>query len=249
MRRRFFVPQFEDDSASLQGDAAQHLGKVLRAEPGQLYELSDGREVWLGRVERVARDRVEFALMEKLPAYESGLQVSLLLAIVKFDRFEWAIEKATELGTLEITPLAAARGEKALIAAAPKRAARWEKILLEAAQQSRRLRPPVLRALARAQEAFAQSASLGKEAGQKPLLIFCAEDATAPPLREVLAGRTRQSTRQAILAIGPEGGWTPEEVAGARAAGFAEASLGPQILRTETAVIAALAAFHYALGD
>jgi 16S rRNA (uracil1498-N3)-methyltransferase len=249
LRRRFFVPQFDGDSASLQGDAAQHLGKVLRAEPGQLYELSDGREVWLGRVERVERDRVEFALVEKLPARESRLQLSLLLAIIKFDRFEWAIEKATELGAWEITPLASARSEKALIAAAPKRAARWEKVLVEAAQQSLRLRPPVLRALARPHEAFAQAASLGEEAGQKPLLVFCAEDATAPPLREVLAGSTRESTRQATLAIGPEGGWTPEESAAARAAGFAESSLGPQILRTETAVIAALAAFHYALGD
>jgi 16S rRNA (uracil1498-N3)-methyltransferase len=249
LRRRFFVPQFEGNSVSLQGDAAQHLGKVLRSEPGQLYELSDGRHVWLGRVERVARDRVEFALVEKLPAREPRLQLSLLLAIIKFDCFEWAIEKATELGASEIAPLAAARSEKALIAAAPKRAARWEKILLEAAQQSRRLRPPVLRALAPPQEAFAQATSLGKQPGQKPLLIFCAEDAAAPPLREVLAERARETTRQATLAIGPEGGWTPEEAAGARAAGFAEASLGPQILRTETAVIAALAAFHYALGD
>ena len=123
----------------LRDEAAHHLGKVLRTEPGQLYELSDGAAVWLGRVEKVTRDTVEFSLVERIAACESPLKTTLLLSIVKFDRFEWCLEKATELGVAQIIPLAAARSEKALVAAAAKRAERWRRILLESAQQSRRL--------------------------------------------------------------------------------------------------------------
>ena len=102
----------------MEGDAAHHLGRVLRAQPGQVYELSDGARVRLGRIESVGRDRVEFALMEELPGNEPALKATLLLAVVKFDSFEWAIEKAVELGVSAIVPLAAARSEKGLLAAA-----------------------------------------------------------------------------------------------------------------------------------
>ena len=150
---------FESNSAALRGDAAEHLGRVLRAEPGQLYELSDGQRVWLAKIERVALskrgdNRIEFALVEPLPAREPRLQIELLLSLVKFDRFEWCIEKATELGASTITPLAAARTDKPLVAAAPKRLARWEKIVLESAQQSRRLAPPILRQPVAPEKAF-----------------------------------------------------------------------------------------------
>jgi 16S rRNA (uracil1498-N3)-methyltransferase len=124
------VDRFDGDAAVLRGDAAHHLGRVLRAEPGQLYELSDGTAVWLARTERVARKTVEFSLVEPLPAGQARLRVALLLAIIKFERFEWSLEKATELGVDEIVPLIAARSEKALVAAAGKRAARWQKIPL-----------------------------------------------------------------------------------------------------------------------
>ena len=98
MRRRFFVDCFQNGHAALRGDAAHHLGRVLRAEPGQSYELSDGHSVWLARVESVGRDAVQFALLEPVAARKAHLAATLLLAIVKFDRFEWALEKATELG-------------------------------------------------------------------------------------------------------------------------------------------------------
>ncbi len=240
MRRRFFVERFDGGSAVIRGDAAHHLGRVLRAEPGQFYELSDGAAVWLARTERVARDAVEFSLVEPLPAPQRRLRVTLLLAIVKYDRFEWSLEKATELGADEIVPLAAARSEKALVAAAGKRAARWEKILLEAAQQARRLRPPLLRPAARPKDAFASAGA------RHAVAVLCSERPEAPGLRAVLQGRSSSS---AALAIGPEGGWTDGELLAAREAGFAEASLGANILRTETAVVAALAAVNYALGD
>jgi len=266
MRRRFFVDRFESSSASLRGDAAEHLGRVLRAEPGQLYELSDGQRVWLAKIERVAlskrgENHIEFALVEPIPVHASRLQIDLLLSLVKFDRFEWCIEKATELGASAITPLSAARTDKPLIAAAPKRLARWEKIALESAQQSRRLRPPAINPPIAPEKAFAQSSAAPK--------ILLSERREAPSLREVLAsfsgGRSfsseiepqqhtgpsapEDSVSTIALAIGPEGGWTDRELAGARAAGFVEASLGENILRTETAVLAAMAIVGFALGE
>ena len=218
----------------MEGEAAHHLGRVLRAQPGQLYELSDGTSVWLGRIDIVDRDRVEFALTETVPSEAPQLETTLLLSVVKFDAFEWALEKATELGVTRIVPLAAARSEKALLAAAPKRAERWRKILLESSQQCRRVRLPALESLAKPEKVFA---------AYKSLRILLSESPEAKPLRQVLPG---QRATSAVLAIGPEGGWTEEEFAAARAAGFAEASLGKLILRAETAVIASLAILNYA---
>ena len=240
MRRRFFVEKFEGQRAELRGEAAEHLGRVLRAEPGQLYELSDGEQVWLGRVETNSRGNkngaaIEFALIEQIPASESALRIKLLLSIVKFDRMEWCLEKATELGVAEIVPLAAARSERALILAAAKRASRWQKILTESAQQSRRLWPPVLREIAKTEDAFAEADASVK--------IILSERTDAKALREILLG---VSTNEVCLAIGPEGGWTEQEFVAAKSE-FREASLGREILRTETAVISSLAILHYAL--
>ncbi len=248
MRRRFFVDRFESDSANLRGDAAEHLGRVLRAEPGQLYELSDGHSVWLAKIERVALskrgdNRIEFALVEPIPAREPALKIELLLSLIKFDRFEWCIEKATELGASEIIPLAAARTDKPLVAAAPKRLARWEKIVLESAQQSRRLRPPVINAPVSPEKAFTQSSAVSK--------ILLSERQDAPSFRDALQSSSgitsRGNATTVALAIGPEGGWTDPEIASARAAGFVEVSLGENILRTETAVLAAMAILGFAL--
>ena len=236
MRRRFFVEQFASDTAVMEGEVAHHLGRVLRAQTGQLYELSDGERVWLGRIESVGRDRVQFALVEELPAVQASLDITLLLAVVKFDAFEWAIEKATELGVSTIVPLAAQRSEKALLAAAAKRSERWKKILLEASQQSRRVRLPVLGVMATPESAFASC-----KAG---LRVMLSERTTAPPLQKVLES---QRAPRATLAIGPEGGWIEAEFAAANSGGFLEASLGRLLLRTETAVVAALASLNYAL--
>jgi len=238
MRRRFFVEKFEHNQAVMEGEAAHHLGRVLRAQPGQLYELSDGAKVWLGRIDTVSRDAVQFSLLEELTAHFSPIETTLLLSIVKFDSFEWALEKATELGVHSIVPLAAARSEKALLTAAPKRAERWKKILLEASQQSRRVQLPSLQPLTKPEAAF-------RERGEG-LGIFLSEAQGVKSLRDVLQGERAQ---KATLAIGPEGGWTEGEVAAARAAGFQEASLGKLILRAETAVIAALANINFALAE
>jgi 16S rRNA (uracil1498-N3)-methyltransferase len=236
VRRRFFVDEFVGGRAVMAGETAHHLGRVLRAERGQLYELSDGKRVWLARIEEIKRDRVEFSLAEELPSREPLFQTVLLLSIVKFDAFEFALEKATELGVSRIVPLVAARSEKSLLAAAPKRAERWKKILLEASQQSRRLRIPELAPLTKLE------AALSSHSGR--LQILLSERSEAPSLRAILEG---QNAAVAVLAIGPEGGWADAEFQRAETQGFREASLGRLILRTETAVIAALASLNYAL--
>lgn len=242
----------------LQGDAAEHLGRVLRAEVGQIYELSDGERVWLARIERVATakhggSRIEFSLVEPIALREAVLRLQLLISIVKFDRFEWALEKATELGVGEIVPLAAARTDKSLVAAAEKRHARWERILVESAQQSRRLRPPHIRAAVAPEKAFAEASGDVK--------ILLSERSEAPSLKKILRGHIAidgvsgahaphvSRNASAALAIGPEGGWTDAEIFEASAAGFVEASLGENILRTETAVIASVAILRFALGE
>jgi len=236
VRRRFFVQQFEGMNAVMEGEAAHHLGRVLRAQEGQQYELSDGHRVFLARIERAGRDRIDFALEEEVPAHKPRLDVTLLLSIVKFDAFEWAIEKATELGVATIVPLAAVRSEKGLLAAAEKRAERWRKILLEASQQSRRVDLPVLAPAVKPEQAFA--------AYSGGVRLILSEQLEAGTLRAVLAGK---KSDKVVLAIGPEGGWTEAEFAAAHEAGFLEASLGKLILRTETAVIAALASIGFAL--
>jgi 16S rRNA (uracil1498-N3)-methyltransferase len=223
----------------MEGDAAHHLGNVLRAQAGQLYELSDGSAAWLARIESVARHRVEFALLEQLPAPKPGADITLLLSVVKFDAFEWAIEKATELGVTRIVPVAASRSEKGLLAASAKRAQRWQKILVEASQQSRRIRVPQLDELANPPQAFqGQSSKYG---------LMLSERGDAPSIRTTLDSLDRAKAAAAALAIGPEGGWTDAELTAARSAGFQEASLGQLILRTETAVIAALATLNFVL--
>jgi 16S rRNA (uracil1498-N3)-methyltransferase len=243
VRRRFFVEQFEGEAAVLRGETAKHLGRVLRAEPGQLYELSDGKRVWLARIQNVAvpkrgESRIDFALIEPISVREPALALHLMISLIKFDRFEWCLEKATELGAVEIVPLAAARSDKALVGAAAKRRARWGKILVESAQQARLLRPPALAETERAVDAFAASTSACK--------ILLSERSAAPPIREIV--RPNSGVANAALAIGPEGGWTDEESAAANAAGFAEASLGENVLRTETAVIAAASVIRFAIG-
>ncbi|HVC00087.1 MAG TPA: RsmE family RNA methyltransferase [Candidatus Dormibacteraeota bacterium] len=230
MRRRFLVDSFDAGRACLRGKDARHLGRVLRARPGQLYELSDGQAVWLAKVTAVDRESVDFTLVEPVESASLTVDVTLLLSVIRFAHFEWALEKAAEMGAGAIQPVAASRTDWALLEAAPKRHARWEKIAHEAARQSRRIAPPRVLPLLSPAEVFRQSTA------EKKLLLSERPDA---PCFERFRPLTPPSS--VVLAFGPEGGWTEEEYALALQAGFAEASLGPLILRTETAVVAALA--------
>jgi len=236
VRRRFFVDSFDEKRAVLTGDSAHHLGRVLRAQPGQIYEVSDGESVWLGKIEFADRDRVEFLLVEPVSSFVSALETTLLLAVVKFDAFEWALEKATELGVNRVVPIAAARSDKGLVLAAGKRTERWKKLVFEASQQSRRVKLPEIATVTQPVAAFRNIAA--------PLKLMLSEKPEALSLGFVLNSSRAQHV---AMAVGPEGGWTDQEFASAISAGFQEASLGKRILRTETAVTASLAVLNYVL--
>ncbi len=229
-RRRFFVSAIHSGAAELHGEEARHLARVLRAEPGQLYEISDNQTVWLAEIAEAQGDRVVFRALEPVPAAELPVRITLCAALVKFDRFEWLVEKATELGVERIQPVEAARSEKGLLEASRKRSERWVRIARESSQQSRRVRvPEILPALR-----FAPA--LAAQANHRYFL----EEATAPPFLRVLPD-VRPPLASVALLVGPEGGWTDTERAAAAAAGWQPVSLGPQVLRAETAAAAALA--------
>src|SRR5438552_12921727 len=112
MRRRFFVDQVRNGHAQIEGEHAKHLTRVLRVEAGQRYEISDNRNVYLAEIETAHKEYVIFRTLEKLEAQEFPARLVLCAALIKFDRFEWMIEKATELGIAEIIPFASARTER-----------------------------------------------------------------------------------------------------------------------------------------
>lgn len=236
MRRRFFVDQVRNGHAEISGQDARHLTRVLRVEAGQRFEISDNRNVYLAEIETARKERVIFRTIEKLAAGETPLRVILCAALVKFDHFEWMIEKATELGAARIVPFIALRTEKGLDRAAHKRLERWRRIGMEASQQSRRAHLPEVCEPLKFAEALAIHATYRYALDENP---------AAPPLAGALPPQRNSGDGIALL-IGPEGGWTPEEREEFTAAGWRAVSLGPLILRAETAAIAALAVIHSA---
>jgi 16S rRNA (uracil1498-N3)-methyltransferase len=229
-RRRFFVDAVREGAAELRGEDARHLTRVLRVEPGQRFEISDQSAAWLAEIAEARGDRVVFHVLEPVETPEVPLRIALYAALIKFDRFEWMLEKATELGVASIHPLEAARSEKGLMDAARKRLERWQRIARDSSQQSRRLRAPEIAPAVQWQTAIAEPA------GYRYFL----DESGAPPLLGVLPGE-RAPLADAALLVGPEGGWTDAERHGAVAAGWNPVSLGPRILRAETAALAAVA--------
>jgi 16S rRNA (uracil1498-N3)-methyltransferase len=231
MRRRFFVNEVRNGHAKVEGEDARHLTRVLRVEAGQRYEISDNLNVYLAEIETARKENVVFRTLEKLPPAPPSARLELYAALIKFDRFEWIVEKATELGVTEIIPVEAARSDRGLEKAAAKRVERWRRIALESSQQSRRAVLPEIAEPISLNDAIARPGSyrfaLDETPGAAPLL------GALPPVRAA------QDT-VAIL-TGPEGGWTEEERACFAAAAWTPVSMGPLILRAETAVIAALA--------
>jgi 16S rRNA (uracil1498-N3)-methyltransferase len=233
-RRRFLVDPIRDNSVELRGDDARHLARVLRAEPGQRYELSDGSGIYLAEIAAVEKDRVTFRVLEPVEPTPEPVRLTLYAALIKFDRFEWLVEKATELGVAAIVPVNAARSEKGLLEAARKRAERWRRIAHESGQQARRLSAPEI------VEPLPLAAAIA--AAGVGLRYFLDEKAGAPLLLTVIppAAERRNSDSVALL-TGPEGGWTDAErttVASAPSR-WMRVSLGPLVLRAETAAIAA----------
>jgi 16S rRNA (uracil1498-N3)-methyltransferase len=257
MRRRFIADTWSPQSghpthAALTGEQAAHLARVLRAQPGQVFDVVANGFLHRAKTTFVSDTEVKFILHEELEA-DAALPIHLLLAIFKFDHFEWAIEKATELGVARITPILARRTEKHLALAAPKRTERWRRIALESSKQSRRTDIPEIA------DPTPLPAALANETAPQRILLSETEQVLtlttalgAPGLDsqtwessaiDVVVSNQQPATsnQQLALAIGPEGGWTPEEMALFTTRSWTPVTLGPRILRAETAAIAAIA--------
>lgn len=234
-RRRWIAEHWDEATATIVGAQAEHMARVLRAQPGTEADIVAGGHVFHAEVSAVSPSEVRFNLIAEVQA-DPALPVTLVMAVYKFDRMEWALEKATELGVAAVAPVIARRTEKHLGLSAEKRAERWRRIVHEAAQQSRRSDVPLI---------------------HEPMPLATRARAASGATRIVLAEQERTTTlRRAIeeaaavanaemptleIAVGPEGGWAPEEEALFDANGWRAVSLGPRILRAETAAIAALA--------
>jgi len=194
---------------------------------GQRFDVvADGVPRW-GEVIAASHDEVEFQLggvveSEVLP------QVTVYLSIFKFDRMEWALEKLTELGVARVVPTIAQRTEQHLAKAALKRVERWRKLAREASQQSRRVAPPEIT------DPLTLKKALAEEHGHR---IVLSETEERNSLKSLIAS----GKPPIALALGPEGGWSENELRLFNDHAWQAASLGRTILRAETAAIAAVA--------
>jgi 16S rRNA (uracil1498-N3)-methyltransferase len=231
-RRRFFVDSVRDGRAELSGEDARHLTRVLRAATGQLYEITDNQQLYLAEISSVAGKHVEFRVVQTLDFAPPPLTITLLAALIKFDRFEWIVEKATELGVTRIVPVNCERTEKGLAAASVKRRERWQKIARESSQQTRRVSVPEI------DPAVTFDAAITRPATYRYVLE---ENPDAPSLLTALPGaQERHQGDSVALATGPEGGWTDGERSRLSGAGWQAVAVGLHILRAETAAIAAV---------
>jgi len=239
MRRRWIADTFTPETghpthAALTGEQALHLARVLRAEPGQIFDVVAAGFLHRAEIVSVSHDRVDFVLHEELES-GSALPLHLCLAVFKFDHLEWAIEKATELGVARVTPILARRTEKHLAQAALKRVERWRRIAHEASQQSRRTSVPAIA------DPIALKLALAHESAPNRILLSETEQSLTLSAALAAASSTESAEITHTLAIGPEGGWAPDEMALFTQHGWTHVTLGPRILRAETAAIAAIA--------
>ncbi|MBK6932956.1 MAG: 16S rRNA (uracil(1498)-N(3))-methyltransferase [Saprospirales bacterium] len=234
MNQLFYSPHIENGLARLDEEETRHLIAVLRRQVGDHLELTDGKGyfytaelVEAGKKHSLAR------ILETRGAPEPAARLHLAVAPTKqIDRFEWLLEKATEIGIQEITPLLCRRSERTTV-----RHDRLEKILVSAMKQSLQSRLPRLNPLA----PFAQVVD---EAAEPKRFIAWCPDEPLPPLRTFL-----QPTTDTLMLIGPEGDFTPEEALYAAGHGFVAVNLGPTRLRTETAGLVAAIVLHYGVEE
>jgi 16S rRNA (uracil1498-N3)-methyltransferase len=237
-RRRWIADETRGNTAAIVGEHALHLARVLRAQVGQQFDIATGSCVRQGTITSISEQRVEFALGEE-QSTPPALDLTLAIAVFKFDRMEWAIEKCTELGVSRIVPILAQRTDSHLAAASAKRRERWQRLALQASEQSRRAGPPEIGAPVTLKDYCRAGVPAGVEslpnaAGSK---IVLAESEANVRLRDVLSTVSPAVT----LAVGPEGGWTSDELQFFHDSGWISAMLSDTILRAETAAIVATA--------
>lgn len=248
-RHRFFIAssQVNGQQVFLAGEQARQIYQVLRLRPGHTIEVFDnGGWEYAVVLETVTADRVSGAVRAKTPvAAEPAIQVTLYQSTLKKDNFEWILQKGTELGITSFVPVVSQRSIVRADALKRNKIARWQRILVEAAEQSGRGCIPTLHEVLALEEALAAG-------GTSDMALMPWEEETAlgllPALRAGQWGSTAVPLRIALF-IGPEGGYTAAEIDLARAAGVLPVTLGPRILRSETAAVVAAALVLGELGE
>jgi 16S rRNA (uracil1498-N3)-methyltransferase len=248
-RRRFFAPPTAfngtQTSVTLIADEARHLREVLRLKPGdEVYVFDGAGKEFLSRIEESRRDTARLEIIREVePARpESNLQLTLALALLKGEKFDLVVQKATELGVTSIVPVMTKHADIRLRdeSDAAKRVTRWQRIAMEAAKQSGRAVVPTVASLI----TFA-SLIQTQSSGAKRLLFSERDGDSLIQAKQDFAAGASQIT----ALVGSEGGWSDEEIAAARGAGWAIVTMGGRTLRAETAAITVIALLQYLFGD
>lgn len=232
-------PLSENTGLSLQGPPGHHLARVLRRRAGDGVILFNGQGgEYEACIRSVDRNRVELDVGRYHPGdRESALHTELGLVVSKGDRMDWAIQKATELGVSKLTPLFSTYCDVKLSGdRVKKKLAHWQQVAISACEQCRRNRLPAIATPQALDQWLQQPAAFDLS------LVF------APAGQPINSWQERSPTSLRLL-VGPEGGFSENELSQAREAGFEPAQLGPRILRTETAPVAALAIAQWLWGD
>jgi 16S rRNA (uracil1498-N3)-methyltransferase len=248
-RRRFFAPatafNAAQNSVTLIADEARHLREVLRLKPGdEVYVFDGAGKEFLSRIEESRRDTARLEIIREVePARpESKLQLTLALALLKGEKFDLVVQKATELGVTSIVPVMTKHADIRLRdeSDAAKRVTRWQRIAMEAAKQSGRAVVPTV-----ADVITFASLIQTQSSGSKRLLFSERDGDSLIQAKQDFAAGASQIT----ALIGSEGGWSDEEIAAARVAGWAIVTMGGRTLRAETAAITVIALLQYLFGD
>jgi 16S rRNA (uracil1498-N3)-methyltransferase len=245
--RRFFVDpeNIVGANAYLSGQEARHIATVLRLAPGKTIILFDGSGSYYdAQLTKITPNRVEAKILSITPYIDTSETarpaLHLAIALLKGKKMDFIIQKATELGVDSLRPF---RSQYCAVHdGAADKISRWQKIAIEACKQCNRARPPAIHGGADFKDLLAAS---GKEEHDLKLIFW--EETGGEILQQTLA--QVQETKSSLILIGPEGGFSTAETEEAVAAGFQSVTLGRQILRSETAAIAAISILQYKLGN
>jgi 16S rRNA (uracil1498-N3)-methyltransferase len=244
--RRFYIPShsLSGDSPAITGDDAVHIRNVLRLKPGDLIELIDGTGLECeARIVRMSAGKVDVSILHRrLSESQSALRLIIAQAVLKDNKPDVIIRQITEMGIHEWLPFAAHRSVPVLNSQRIRtRKDRWEKIAIEALKQCRRS------SLLKISDLMSFDAMLAYGQNCNIKLIFWEDESPSRPFE---LPDTPDSSVQSVMAIiGPEGGFTPDEIAAARACGFTTVSLGPRILKADTATLVVSTLLQYGFGD
>lgn len=255
-RRRFYAPPVafapDEKSATLSGEETRHLRDVLRLQSGDEIYIFDGsgREFHCA-VETIAKDSTKLRVIAEVEPTrpESPLHLTLAIALLKGEKFDLVIQKATELGVKRIVPLATERADVRLRDSedANRRVTRWRRIALEAAKQTGRAAVPEVTAPITFNSLTMISAGKEKKSSTSVARLMFSER-EGRSLSEATIRFAGQPT-EIVALVGPEGGWTDEEIGLAREGGWEIVTLGGRTLRAETAAIVVVTLIQHRFGD